>query len=168
MTFEPSPTNPIGWLVSFLLGLIGLFLFAAVPVSSTVQTLPDTPSGRPARPSVSAPQLSGAFPVRANAEYFSVEHLEVVIRESAPPQVSVDVSGYWSNGCSAEPDIDMVAEGNNVTIALSRTLPPDVMCTMALQAAEIQIDITELLVKNNVRSGQFAVTVNGVSVVTSF
>lgn len=173
---EPNPLNPISWLVILLLGF-AFFFIAGVPISSersaSVQILPANPADstvRPARPSVAAPQAPtvDGFPQRVNAEYLGVEKVDVVIRESAPPQVSVNVSGYWSNGCSAEPQIDMAVDGGNVIIAISRTLPPDVMCTMVLQAADLQVDITDLLVQNGVRSGQLTVTVNGVSVGLNF
>jgi hypothetical protein len=171
---EPNPANPMSWLVILLLGF-AFFFIAGVPISSersaSVQILPANPADstvRPARPSVVAPPAVDGFPQRANAEYLGVEKVDVTIRESSPPQVSVNVSGYWSNGCSAEPQVDMALEGGNVTIAISRTIPPDVMCTMVLQAADLQIDITDLLVQNGVRSGQLTVTVNGVSVGLNF
>jgi hypothetical protein len=168
---EPNPLNPISWLVILLLGF-AFFFIAGVSVSSersaSVQVLPAGPAGRPARPSVAAPPAVDGFPQRANAEYLHVEKVDAVIRESAPPQVSVNVSGYWSNGCTAEPQVDMAVEGSNVTIAVSRTLPPDIMCTMVLQATDLQIDITDLLVQNGVRSGQLTVTVNGVGVGINF
>lgn len=168
MSVEPNPINPISWLVIFLLGLIGFFLYASVPASSTVQMLPDTAADHPARPSVAQPPVDGLVPLSANAEYLTVDTIDVTIRESAPPQVSVDISGYWSNGCSAEPQIDKIVEGNHITLMVYRTLPADVMCTMVIQAAELQIDIADLLVQNGVRSGQFSVTVNGVTIDTRF
>ena len=166
---EPNPLNPISWLVILLLGL-AFFVVLGLPVSTTasVQVMPVDPAGNPVQPSVVRPPADSRFPERANAEYLGVEKVAVTVREFAPQQVTVTINGYWSNGCSAEPDIDMAVEGNNVTIAVSRTIPPDVMCTMVLQEAEIQVDITDLLVQNNIRSGQFTVTVNGFAVGTRF
>src|SRR5690606_34516101 len=119
-----------GWLVILLLGFAFFFL-AGIPASTTasVQVLPAEPAGRPARPAVVDPRHNGQLPERANAEYFAVERVDVTVRGSASPQVSVNVSGYWSNGCSAEPHIDMAVEGSTVIIGISRTIPPDVMCT---------------------------------------
>lgn len=169
MTIEPNPINPISWLIILFVGF-ALFIILAIPVSTTasVQVMPESPSGRPARPSVEPPRAFDVLPARANAEYLSVEKVAVNIRESSPPQVTVSVNGYWSNGCSAEPDIDMAFDGGTVTIAISRSLPPDVMCTMVLQAGGFEIDITDLLAQNDARSGQLTVTVNGVSVGTRF
>lgn len=169
---EPNPINPISWLVILFVGF-ALFIIMAMPVSTTasVQIMPADPSdsaGRPARPSVEAPDISGAFAERANAEYLAVEKVEVIVRESAPPQVSVAVKGYWPNGCSAEPQIDTTIEGSAVTVSVYRIIPPDMMCAMVIQAGGVQVELTDLLVQNNLRSGQFTVTVNGVTVGTQF
>ena len=167
---EPNPANPITWLVILLLGFAFFFL-VGMPVSSersaAVQVLPAEPAGRPAgqaRPP--SDEVRSLLP--ANAELLAVETVEVVIRESAPPQVTVNVSGYWSNGCTAEPQIVTAIDGNTVTISIYRIIPPEVMCTMVMQAADIQVEITEVLVNSSVRSGQFTVTVNGVSIGTRF
>jgi hypothetical protein len=164
MTFEPNPINPIGWLVIFLLGLAGLFLFAAVPMSSTTQVLPESPSGRPARPqTVNPPVVETSLMIPENGEPFGVKTVDVLIRESAPPQIVVTVSGYWPNGCTAEPRISTAIDGNHVTITIFRIIPPDVMCTMVMQAAEIPVDISDLLLQDGmVRSGQYTIEVNGV------
>jgi hypothetical protein len=168
---EPNPLNPISWLVILFLGF-AFFVLLAMPVTSettaSVQVLPAEPAGRPARPPMVEPPAGARRPEIANAEYLAVEKVEVAVRESAPPQVSVTVNGYWSNGCSAEPQIDTAIEGSAITVSVYRIIPPDVMCTMVIQAAEVQVDITDLLTQNNLRSGQFTVTVNGLSVGTSF
>ena len=98
-----------------------------------------------------------------NGELFAVETATVVVRESAPPQISVTVSGYWPNGCTAEPQIVTAIDGNTVTVAIYRIIPPEVMCTMVLQAAEFDIELTDLLVQDGgVRSGAYSFNVNGV------
>ncbi len=164
---EPNPFNPIGWLVILLLGFAFFFL-AGVPVSSSVQVMPADPAGHPAIQSV--PPVEEARPMLPeNAELFGVESVDVLIRESAPPQVSVTVSGYWSNGCTAEPRIDRAIDGDNITITVFRIIPPEVMCTMVMQAAEIQIDITDLLVQDGaIRAGHYTVDVNGVAATARF
>lgn len=167
MTIEPNPINPIGWLVIVLLGVLGYFMFAPAAVSSTAQVVPPMP-GRPARPEVSAPSLGAASLMPANAELLSVEVIDV-LRESSTAQISVSVSGYWPNGCNAEPQIVTAVDGNNIQIAVFRVIPIDVMCTMVIQAADFQIDVTDLLVQEGLlRAGQYTVDVNGVVITTRF
>lgn len=166
MTLEPNPVNPIGWLIILLLGL---FFFAAVPVSSTTQALPDEPPGRPARPSVVAPPVVEGRPLTENGELLGVESVEMVVRGSAPPQVVVLVSGYWPNGCTAEPRIDKAIDGSHIMISISRVIPPELMCTMVMQAYDIEIDISDLLVEGMaLRSGQYTMDINGVRTTVNF
>jgi anti-sigma factor RsiW len=162
---EPNPLNPISWLVILLLGFAFFFL-VAVPVSSersaSVQVLPADPAGRAAAQS-RPPADEARSMLPENGELFAVETATVVVRESAPPQISVTVSGYWPNGCTAEPQIVTAIDGNTVTVAIYRIIPPEVMCTMVLQAAEFDIELTDLLVQDGaVRSGAYSFNVNGV------
>jgi hypothetical protein len=162
---EPNPLNPISWLVILLLGFAFFFL-VGVPVSSersaSVEVLPANPAGRAAAQS-RPPADEVRLMVPENAELFGVGTATVVVRESAPPQISVTASGYWSNGCTAEPKIVTAIDGTTVTVAIYRIIPPDVMCTMVMQADEIEIELTDLLVQDGVvRSGAYSFNINGV------
>lgn len=62
-----------------------------------------------------------------------VENMSVMIMESYPVQVSVELSGYLPDGCTTIREIGSTLAGDTFTIQIVTQRPDgDVMCTMAL------------------------------------
>jgi hypothetical protein len=170
MTLEPRPDNPLGWLI---LILIGVFLYAGARPSQQTVTIPDpdprgqavAPPGRDGRrgPMVVVPG------VPENAEFMGVARFSVVVRESFPPQVVLEVSGNWPNGCSVEPQVVTQRDGSVVTVHIFRILPPDLMCTMVITPASLTVDISDVFMEDGTfRSGEYTINVNGAVSTASF
>src|SRR5690606_23942802 len=65
-----------------------------------------------------------------------VESVDVVLLESFPVQIQLQVHGYHQDGCEADVEVVQRREGNNVIVELYRVLPAAVMCPMVLQPLE--------------------------------
>ena len=89
----------------------------------------------------------------------TVESMEVLILESFPVQVNVQVSGYLGDGCTelGAIDTERVDDTFNVTVHTER--PADAICTQQLVAFEetISLDVQGL------EAGTYTVDVNGVT-----
>lgn len=85
-----------------------------------------------------------------------IESVEVIIMESYPVQVSLNVIGYIPDGCEAETIITFSVAGNTHTIEIYRELPAEVGCIA------IVVDYQETLYLGAFAPGDYIFDVNGV------
>jgi hypothetical protein len=136
--FDPDSTNPVDMLVK--MALIIFFGLAAFFGNGGDVIMGDS-------------QGSGAQPAKVLTV---IESVEPVIRESAPPQISLNVSGYQPDGCTFPVLVDQTRDGNTITMTIYREIPPEVMCSMQLVPYNEAI-----LLEGDFPPGEYTVDVNG-------
>lgn len=61
-----------------------------------------------------------------------IESIDVEILESFPPQVILNLTGAFTDGCEAETQHEVTQEGNKIFVEVYRELPIDVMCPQVI------------------------------------
>ena len=89
----------------------------------------------------------------------TVESISIMILESFPVQVSVNVTGYLGDGCTTLGDIDTTQEDNTFFVSIATQRPGDAICTQQLVGFEesVSLDVEGL------PAGTYTVDVNGVT-----
>lgn len=67
--------------------------------------------------------------------YRSTTHINsvnVLVQESFPMQVQLEVTGEHADGCDYPVQVDQRREGNTVIVEVYREIPIDIMCPMIL------------------------------------
>ena len=96
--------------------------------------------------------------VNLSRESIFIEEMGLVIRESYPPQISLNMSGNLPTPCHAlravvnEPDAE-----NKVNVEVYTVVDPNMMCTQVLKPFTQNIDL------GTFPSGHYTVWVNGES-----
>ena len=85
-----------------------------------------------------------------------VRDVVVLIAESLPVQVSVEVIGYLPDGCTTRHETHQSREGNTVTIQMTMKRRNDRICT------KVVTDIRERIFIGTFPPGDYRVIVNGV------
>jgi inhibitor of cysteine peptidase len=85
-----------------------------------------------------------------------VREVVVLIAESLPVQVSVEVIGYLPDGCTTRHETHQSREGNTVTIEMTTKRSKDRICT------KVVTDIRERVYIGTFPPGNYLVIVNGV------
>ncbi|MBW6466101.1 MAG: hypothetical protein K0B06_06325 [Brevefilum sp.] len=89
-----------------------------------------------------------------------VEDLAVMIMESYPVQVSVQLSGYLPDGCTTIKEVRSSREGDTFTVRIVTQRPGgDVACTMAI----VPFEETIPLEVEGLSAGEYKVRVGGLS-----
>ena len=88
-----------------------------------------------------------------------VESVIVLVRETDPVEVQVEVRGNLRDGCTRLRDARVRREGDVFRIALPTVRPADAMCTMAL----VPFEVTIALDVEGLAAGTYTVDVNGVT-----
>src|SRR4030095_5459758 len=124
------------------------------PDSPTMGPNTGSPSEEPADMSY-APQPND---VNLSREGIFIEEMGLVIRESYPPQISLNMSGNLPTPCHAlraivnEPDAE-----NKINVEVYTVVDPNTMCTQVLKPFTQNIDL------GTFPSGHYTVWVNGES-----
>jgi hypothetical protein len=145
--------------------LPGLVAMAAVALLLGGCTLADLlPAENPDAPtsdsdSGSGGGAAGPTPTIAGGEIglFQVESVEVVIRESFPPQISALVRGTLPDSCTEIGEILQSKSGNAVEVTIQTVRDPLAMCAQALVPTEVAVALD-----GDFPAGDYTVTVNGV------
>ena len=87
-----------------------------------------------------------------------IDSVAVAIRESMPPQVSVEINGTLSDGCTAFHEAKQSIEGNTIKIEVTTIRPKDAMCTQ-----EISPFSTIIKIDGELKPGEYTVLVNEVA-----
>ena len=105
-----------------VLGLTAILLVAAVAFASGRGEL--TPA--PGRQIVPAP----------------IDDVQVMIRESSPPQVSLSIKAGLPSGCAQRDSHSVVRNGDTFTVRVLNSMPTgDVACTMIYGTYELSLDL---------------------------
>lgn len=104
--------------------LMGLFM------SFIIGTAASPPPVRPPEPPVPDSSSGGAQPFRSDVTVLDVQ---VVVMESFPMQVVLEVRGEFPSGCDFPAQVQQRREGNAVVVEVYQEIPPDVLCPMILR-----------------------------------
>lgn len=105
------------WIEVFIRILIALFMYVGIAEE------------QPMRP-VEPPDASEARTIRS---YTNITSVEVIVMESMPVQVQLQVSGEHADGCVLPVVVEQGRQGNTVIVEIYREMPADLMCPMILQ-----------------------------------
>jgi hypothetical protein len=109
--------------VAAVLSLAVILIVGAVALSSSAR---GDASPSPGRQTVAAP----------------IDHVQVVIRESNPPQVTLDVKAGLPSGCAVRGSHSVSRAGDTITVSVLNTMPTgDPICTMIYGTYELNIDL---------------------------
>ena len=84
-----------------------------------------------------------------------IAEIEVLLAESDPVQVIVEVNGWLPDSCTAHHETHQAQEGNTITIQITTIRPKDLACAAVVTEYQEQIFIGALPV------GDYTVRVNG-------
>lgn len=70
-----------------------------------------------------------------------IESVEVLVLESFPMQLQLEIAGYQPDGCEFPVIVEQRVEDNTVSLHIYRDVPSDVLCPMALVPYEETISI---------------------------
>ena len=73
-----------------------------------------------------------------------IKEIEVLIEESDPVQVSINVIGYLSDSCTAHHETHQEQEGNTITIKITTIRPQDTVCAAVITEHQEQVAIGTL------------------------
>lgn len=125
--------------------LMGLF-FMFFGISSSVTE----PSQAP-EPTVVFSNPQGAI-IRSYTNIYSVD---LLVLESFPMQVQLQVSGEHPDGCQLPVVVEQRRDGDRITVEIYRELPAEVMCPMMLQPYADSI-----MLEGNFMPGDYVFKVN--------
>ena len=83
-----------------------------------------------------------------------IAEIEVLLAESDPVQVTVEVNGWLPDSCTAHHETHQTQEGNSITIQITTIRPRDLACATVVTEYQEQIFIGTLPV------GDYTVRVN--------
>ncbi|MDD3043022.1 MAG: protease inhibitor I42 family protein [Methanosarcinaceae archaeon] len=142
--------------LSFLKLLAALLLIASITMSGCVD------DGNMDEPEDSAKENPSQEEKTAEEYEYgiaTVENIEIYIMESFPVQVSVEVNGYFQDGCTEIEAIKTERYGNTFEANISTKRPKGAICTQAIVpfTKMVSLDVFGL------RAGSYNVSVNGVT-----
>ena len=86
-----------------------------------------------------------------------IGEIEVLLAESHPVQVSVEVTGWLPDSCTVHHETQQAQEGNTITIHITTTRPKDLAC------ATVVTEYQERVFIGTLPAGDYTVIVNGVA-----
>ena len=85
-----------------------------------------------------------------------IVEIELLLAESDPVQVTVEVPGYLPDSCTAHHETHQAQEGNTITIQITTIRPKDTAC------ATVVTEYQERIFIGTLPAGDYKVVVNGV------
>lgn len=71
-----------------------------------------------------------------------IDGLEVVMRESAPPRVSLKITAGLPSGCAQAHSRQLTRAGNTITVTVLNSMPTgEPVCTMIYGSYELTVDL---------------------------
>ena len=86
-----------------------------------------------------------------------IQEIEVLLAESHPVQVTVEVTGWLPDSCTAHHETHLTQEENTITIQITTTRPKDFACATVVTEYQERISIGTL------PAGDYKVTVNDIA-----
>jgi hypothetical protein len=109
-------------LVAAVISLATVLVLGAVAFASARGPISPTPG----RQTVAAP----------------IDDLQVLIRESSPPQVTLKVKAGLPSGCAQRDSQSVTRSGDTITVSVLNSMPSgDPICTMIYGTYELNIDL---------------------------
>ncbi|MFO7698547.1 MAG: hypothetical protein R6X16_15535 [Anaerolineae bacterium] len=87
-----------------------------------------------------------------------VEDVQVTLRGSDPVQVSVTVTGYYSDGCTTFHGTTQSVVGTRITLTVTTERPRDAMCTQAIVPYSETVEVDT----DGIAPGTYTLDVNGI------
>jgi hypothetical protein len=100
-----------------------------------------------------------AIAVPATQSFTTLFAVDVLVMESFPMQVQLQVQGEHGDGCELPVIVEQSREGNTVTVSIYRVLPADTFCPMMLQPYE-----ASLMLDGTFEPGDYVFVVNNLVV----
>ena len=122
------------------------------PVTNAPVAVP--PGGAPG---MVAPAPDMPVPPGITVAPIQIDTVELVVRESNPPQVAARVKGVLGDGCTTLKDITQTRNGATIEITITSQRPNEAMCTMIAQIFDQTIEL-----EGEFPAGEYIVRVNGV------
>lgn len=125
-------------------------------ITSATYTTDTTAGARPEPVDDTTTTTVGADEPATDHSPAYVNHVEVLVLESFPPQVSVEIEGDHPTPCH-ETLVEVTEDGNDYTVMVWSVAPePGTVCAQVLEPFEEVVPIG-----NGFESGDYTVTVNG-------
>ena len=86
-----------------------------------------------------------------------IQEIEVLLAESDPVQVTVEVNGWLPDSCTAHHETHLTQEENTITIQITTTRPKDFACATVVTEYQERISIGTL------PAGDYKVIVNDIA-----
>ena len=148
------------YLLPILISATLLGACSAVPTSTPAPDLPVSSSDSPATDPTEEPSAMLYVPqpddVNLSRESIFIEETGVLIRESYPPQIALEISGNLPTPChqlraaTTEPDAE-----NKINVDVYAVVDPNMLCTQVLKPFSENIEL------GTFPSGHYSVWVNG-------
>jgi len=148
LNIDPQPQN--GGCLWLLVPL--LFFFSIFGIRS------DAPIEQEPLPAIRPTPTPGSIAEPVFTSPHVIESVRVVIRESMPPQVALEVSGYVPDGCTFPTLIEQQRSGATITVDVYRLVPLAVMCPAVI------VPYAQTIELGTFEPGSYTVDVNGISV----
>jgi hypothetical protein len=84
-----------------------------------------------------------------------IERAQILVMESFPVQLSLQVVGYQPDGCDFPVIVEQTQDGNAINVHIYREIPANVRCTMMIVPYEAAINL------GSFTAGTYTVNVNG-------
>ena len=85
-----------------------------------------------------------------------IVEIELLLAESDPVQVTVEVTGYLPDSCTAHHETHQAQEGNTITIQITTIRPRDLACATVVTEYQEKVSISTL------PAGDYKIIVNDV------
>ena len=85
-----------------------------------------------------------------------IQEIEVLLAESDPVQVTVEVNGWLADSCTAHHETHQAQEGNTITIQITTIRPKDLFC------ATVVTEYQERVFIGTLPAGDYTVIVNNI------
>ncbi len=135
----------LGGILAALLALGALFGCGALTGIQQEMPLPDFEPAQPFDPSVSEPTFRSEV---------SVTDVEVLVMESNPPQLALEVTGY-TDGCDYPVITEVSQDGNTFYVEIYRDVP------IAASCPAVVIDYAATVALGPVEAATYTIFVNG-------
>ncbi len=134
-----------GGILAALLALGALFGCGALTAFQDVSPQPQFEPAQPFDPSVSEPTFRSEV---------SILDVEVLVMESDPPQLALEVTGY-TDGCDYPVITEVSQDGNTFYVEIYRDVP------VAASCPAVAVDYTASVALGLVEPGTYTIWVNG-------
>ncbi|GAA5529952.1 hypothetical protein [Herpetosiphon gulosus] len=141
----------------------GFLLLVLTSVLAACGTAESTPTTVPTATIAATPTTdSAAYPTpdlaQSEINPMLIESVAVSVKESMPPQVSVEINGMLNDGCTSFHEAKQSIDGNTIKIEVTTIRPKDAMCNQQISPFSTIIQI-----EGELKPGEYTILVNDVA-----